>query len=347
MRGVGVLLAASGLGALVTAALAPAVIRLARRLAILDRPGGYKAHGSPTPTLGGMAVAGGGIGAALGVGGTDLAGAPGLWAIGLGFLIMLVAGAFDDLRGLSPPAKLGWQGAAAVLGGLGLVQMSAAASGAPLSVWSPRLVTMLALSALWVVAVTNAVNFLDNTDGLCAGLAVVTTTALAVHLLRSGHPHLALVPAALGGACAGFLPYNWPRARIFLGDTGSLSVGFALGCLSLAGAHLAGAQGEGSILALAAPVAVLAVPVLDLVLVVALRLRAGHRVWIGDRRHLNHRLVRRGLGPAPAVMTLWAVSAACGAAALLLPTAGTPLVIAFLVCALGTLTVAAGARGLP
>jgi UDP-GlcNAc:undecaprenyl-phosphate GlcNAc-1-phosphate transferase len=125
-------------------------------------------------------------------------------------------------------------------------------------------------------------------------------------------------------------------------------IGFLLAALSVLGVYTPGA--EVPVLAVFTPLFALGIPVLDLVLVVALRLHAGHPVWVGDRRHISHRLVQRGMRPAAAVATLWAAGAACGLAALLLPTVGpgqAPLLLALLVCALGALAAAAGTRGLP
>ncbi len=128
----------------------------------------------------------------------------------------------------------------------------------------------------------------------------------------------------------------------------ALLIGFLLAALSVMGVYTRGAHVPA--LAVCTPLLLLAVPVLDCVLVVILRLRDGHPPWVGDRRHISHRLVRRGMRPATAVAALWAAGAACGLAALLLPTVGTaeaPLLLALVACALGALAGAAGTRGLP
>jgi UDP-GlcNAc:undecaprenyl-phosphate GlcNAc-1-phosphate transferase len=312
---------------------------------VLDRPGGYKAHERPVPLLGGLAVLGA---AALAVAprlaGAGGPGRGGLVALGAGTLVVALAGLRDDVAGLSARHKLAWQVAAAGFAGLLL-----AFQGVRLDLFieGPR-VPMAILTALWVVGITNAFNFLDNMDGLCPGLGAVAAASLCVANLRAGDPEVALAAAALAGACLGFLPWNWPRARVFLGDTGSMAIGFALAGLSVMGIYARGSRVPG--LAILVPVLILAVPILDLVLVLALRLRARHPVWRGDRRHMSHRLVRRGLRPPLAVAVLWGVAAACGGAALLLPrldvVAGA-LLLAGLVAGLGLLAAAAGARGLP
>lgn len=324
---------------------APAAAHLARRFGVLDQPGGYKAHGAATPLLGGLAVAAGLVGAALCVlplqGEVALAG---LSAVGVGGLVILIAGLLDDRLGLTPRNKLAWQVAAAGAAGTCLAVL-----GVRLNLFLPwPQAPVIALTVLWVIAITNAVNFLDNMDGLCAGLGAVAAAALAVVNLRSGEFPVAHASAALAGACLGFLPHNWPRARIFLGDGGSMLIGFLLAALSVMGVYTRGA--EVPVLAVFTPLFVLAIPVLDLVLVTVLRLRAGHPPWVGDRRHISHRLVRRGMHPATAVAVLWAAGAACGLGAILLPAVGVreaPLLLALLLCALGALAGVAGTRGLP
>lgn len=332
------------LGCLVSFCLTAAVAWIARRVGILDQPAGYKAHARPTPLLGGLAVAAGTIAGVAwllpAAGRTHVAG---LSALSLGALIILVAGLLDDVRGLFPGHKFAWQLAAAAAAGLCLALL-----GVRLNLflhWPPA--PIILLTVLWIVGITNAVNFLDNMDGLCIGIGFIAAFSLAAVNLRSEEFTVALVAAALAGACLGFLPYNWPNARIFLGDTGSMLIGFLLAALSVMGVYTRGAHVP--ILAVFTPLFVLGMPVLDSVLVVVLRLWTGDKPWVGDRRHISHRLVRRGMHRTTAVATLWAAGGACGLAALLLPTVGAseaPLLLALLLCALGALAAAAGTRGL-
>jgi UDP-GlcNAc:undecaprenyl-phosphate GlcNAc-1-phosphate transferase len=322
----------------------PVARAVALRVGALDRPGGYKAHAAPTPLLGGLAVATGTGAACLwflrdGLP-EDVAGP---MAIGIGTILILVVGLLDDVRGLSPRHKLAWQVTAAAAAGLALALL-----GVRLSLFlewpSPPIIL---LTVFWVVAITNSVNFLDNMNGLCAGIGALAAMALAAVNVRTEAYTAATAAAALAGACLGFLPYNWPRARIFLGDTGSMLIGFWLSALSVLGVYTRGA--EVPVLAVFTPLFVLGIPVLDLLLVTLLRLRVGHPPWVGDRRHISHRLVRRGLHPTTAVVTLWSAGAACGLAALLLPTVGptqAPLLLALLACALAALALAAGSKGL-
>jgi len=266
-----------------------------------------------------------------------------LVAVAAGTTLILLAGLIDDIRGLNPRHKLAWQVAAASCAGLVLALL-----GVRLRLflpWPPMPIVLL--TAVWVVGITNAVNFLDNMNGLCAGIGAIAAFALALINLASGSFTVAAAAAALCGACIGFLPFNWPHARLFLGDTGSMLIGFLLAALSVMGVYTRGS--EIPLLAVFAPVLVLGIPVLDAFLVVLLRLRAGHPPWVGDRRHISHRLVRRGMRPATAVATLWAASAGCGFGGVLLPRVGptqAPLLLALLACLLGLLTAVAGAEGL-
>jgi UDP-GlcNAc:undecaprenyl-phosphate GlcNAc-1-phosphate transferase len=341
----GGLLIAGSIAAVVSLGTTVLAARLAARLRVLDHPTGYKSHGHATPLLGGLGVVAGTLAGVAGFlpreSSSELAG---ILALGIGALVILLAGLLDDVNGLSPQRKFAWQVSAAAAAGLCLALL-----GVRLDLflpWPP--LPILALTVLWVIAITNALNFLDNMDGLCAGLGAIAACSLAVVNLRSGEYAVALAAASLSGACLGFLPHNWPRARVFLGDTGAMFIGFTLAGLSVMGVYTRGARVP--MFAVLTPLFVLAVPVLDAVLVVVLRLRAGHPPWIGDRRHLSHRLVRRGLRPPRAVVALWLAGTASGLAALLLPTVGpaeAPLLLALLCCALGALAVAAGTDGLP
>ncbi len=337
------LVAAGVVAGAVSFAVTPLVARIARRLGVLARPGGYRTHAVPTPQLGGLAIAAGTFGGAvlfLQHGGKT--GLAGFLALGSGMLVIVIAGLLDDIRVLSPARKFLWQVSAAAAAGLCLALL-----GVRLNLFlhwpAPPIIL---LTVLWVVTITNALNLLDNLDGLCTGLGAVAAFSLAITNLRSGELNVALVAVALGGACLGFLPYNWPRARVFLGDTGSMLIGFLLAALSVMGVYTRGAHVP--VISVFTPLFVLAVPLLDLVLVIILRLRAGHRPWVGDRRHISHRLMQRGMHPAAVVVTLWAAGAACGLAALLLPTVGAaeaPLLAGLLACALGALAATAGTKG--
>ncbi|OAB61564.1 hypothetical protein AY599_23885 [Leptolyngbya valderiana BDU 20041] len=229
-------------------------------------------------------------------------------------LVLHVLGLIDDRKPLGPLLKLGL--------------MALPAIAIPLLTDS-RLLTLLdaypggqamsvAITALWLLAMTNALNFLDNMDGLSAGVAAIAGAFLTVAMLLAGQWFVAGLSACVVGACLGFLPHNFPNARIFMGDGGSLVLGFVLGFLSVRGTYISGDahQWWGVLL----PLLVLAVPLYDLTTVVGLRLSQGKSPLVGDLQHVSHRIADRGFGRRGAVLVLWAFGMIAGASGLLLLT---------------------------
>jgi UDP-GlcNAc:undecaprenyl-phosphate GlcNAc-1-phosphate transferase len=281
-----------------TLAVTPVAIAVAVRTDFHDRPVGYKGHGRPTPYLGGAAVLGGFLVAAITLGGEFSRLAPivvcatGLW----------VVGTIDDRVGLPAWPRL------------------VAESAAAIALWSTGLgwevsgndLADLALTIVWVVGLVNAFNLIDNMDGAAASLAAVTAAAVGALALIQEDLALAALALGLAGACAGFLPYNLAApARIFLGDGGSLPIGFAIAAVLMVlpgealGAHAVLAAG---LLA--------GVPVVDTALVMVSRRRAGLSIITAGRDHLTHRL-RSRLGSARTVaLTLGVVQAGLGAVAI-------------------------------
>ena len=227
----------------------------------------------------------------------------------LGAAAAFVLGLLDDLRDLSPRAKL-----------LGQIGISLAAAVAGLRPdWLPAWIGV-PVAVMVLVVVMNAVNLLDNMDGLAAGTAAVAAVGLAaIAVVFAGNsPASQVAAAALAGACVGFLPFNFrPRrpAMLFMGDSGSLFLGFALGGLVL----LASPNGAGGITAgVVAPLIVLSLPLLDTALVILVRRSEGRPVSEGGNDHSSHRLVYRGFGERHAVALLLAFAATCGGIAVAL-----------------------------
>ncbi|MDP9172791.1 MAG: undecaprenyl/decaprenyl-phosphate alpha-N-acetylglucosaminyl 1-phosphate transferase [Planctomycetota bacterium] len=182
-----------------------------------------------------------------------------------------------------------------------------------------RLISIVA-TVLWIGAITNAFNFLDNMDGLSAGVAAVCATAFLVAALSIGQWFVASALALLLGAILGFLWHNFPPARIFMGDSGSLLIGFFLGVLTVLTTYLpAGATWQNDWYAIFAPVVVLALPLYDLVVVSAIRILRGKNPFVGDTNHFSHRLVHRGMSRRTAVLCLYLVAAATSVGAIILP----------------------------
>ncbi len=261
----------------------------------------------PVPRLGGVAVciamsAGVLLVAPLAARGAGPATLPFFGGVLLAGWILFGAGVVDDLRGLRPTEKLLAQCLAALVAwafGFRVEHLSIGAASVELGVFS------LPLTALWVVAVTNAFNLIDGLDGLATGIALValgTTFAVSAML---GNTEVALVCAALAGALLGFLRYNVRPARVFLGDSGSLFVGFMLAVLSVHGST----KSAAAVLAVV-PVLVLALPLLDTTLAILRRWLRGTPISGADERHLHHRLVAIGLTHTRAVVILFIVAAA-------------------------------------
>jgi UDP-GlcNAc:undecaprenyl-phosphate/decaprenyl-phosphate GlcNAc-1-phosphate transferase len=320
------------LGALaLTAALVPLVIRLARRTGFLDVPGPRKIHAQPMPYGGGFAVAAGFF-AALAAGvALDLPhlGAKTLLIFTCGSLVMLAMGAVDDRRRLSPRLKLLVQAIAAT---------GVAAGGERLEIFNAGPWIGGAVTVIWIVAVTNAFNLLDHMDGLSSGVAAIALGAFLVVALQTGQPGMATAVAPLLGACAGFLLWNFPPAKIFLGDAGSLFIGFWLACLTVSFTFY---REKYLLYTYGVPVAVLAVPLFDTASVVLIRLRRRKPIFEGDTNHLAHRLAALGMSRRLAVLTVYALTLAAGTAAALLyhvTTAGAVLVFVLLGLIFGIMT---------
>jgi UDP-GlcNAc:undecaprenyl-phosphate GlcNAc-1-phosphate transferase len=289
---------------LISLLLTAGLIRWAPRLGLVDHPGARKVHTRPVPRGGGLAIY---AALALTVCLLSLAEpAPAsLYRRLLLGSVIVVLGLVDDLRPLPWQLRLGVQAVVAVVAVLVCLPPAGAAGRA--------------LAVVWVVGMTNSFNLLDNMDGLSGGAAWVAAGFFAVALAMWGAAADALPLLMLMGALSGFLWFNAPPARIFMGDAGSTFLGFFLG---LAGAEAALAPG-GPPWAAGVPLCVCAVACYDTASVVFLRLRQGRSPFHGDKQHLSHRLVERGLPPPTAVRLIYLLALASGAAGLLLYAVGT------------------------
>ncbi len=335
-----------------------AMIRLAPKIGFVDKPGGRKIHANPKPLGGGVGIVAGLMLPLVAMGAYFLwIGDPSVYSTfyGTSFdwteqqridyiqeqeltkhlvggvhrrLPMLatflacafalhVMGIIDDRKALGPYSKL-------------IVQLLCAAA---LAIPFPEVRALTALGTvpsivvtiLWIAAITNAFNFLDNMDGLSAGVAAVCTTAFLVTTILIGQWFVAATLACLLGAVLGFLLFNFPPAKIFMGDAGSLVVGFVLGVLTVRTTFLPeGADFGAGWYAVFAPAIVLAVPLYDLIVVSIIRISKGKSPFQGDRNHFSHRLVARGMSRRTAVLTIYLVTAATAIAAIVLPHVNTP-----------------------
>jgi UDP-GlcNAc:undecaprenyl-phosphate GlcNAc-1-phosphate transferase len=311
--------------------LTPPVMRFARWRGLVDHPTGRKQHQRSIPLLGGVAV----IGAmALGVGLTAVwseAVRAGLWGwkslggFGLGMVAIVALGVYDDLRDISAPIKLSGQVLIAV--GTWMLGFRAAAIELPLG-WilidTPLLSFLLTVA--WIVIVTNAFNLIDGVDGLAAGTGIVA--ALTIFVLAADTA--AAVPVvgslALSGALAGFLRFNLPPAKVFLGDAGAMGIGYATAVLSVASF-----QKSPTAVVLIVPLLILGFPLLDTILAVSRRsidhvrehgmrglhpARITRAVMRADRGHIHHLLLRSGWSVRAVLFILYGISAGLGLVAL-------------------------------
>jgi UDP-GlcNAc:undecaprenyl-phosphate GlcNAc-1-phosphate transferase len=332
--------AISWLGTLAMRSLAP-------RIGFVDKPGHRKIHRQPIPLGGGVAIY---VAFALPmlavllacnvvstapqspyyhyVGGVIRHTPMALGLLGA-MLAVHVLGLRDDRRAMGPFVKL-------------FVQL--AITTAFVAIFDVRALTFLdkfglgrlpsiVLTVLWITAITNAFNFLDNMDGLSAGVAAVCTTAFLVTALSIGQWFVAASLAMLLGGLLGFLCFNFAPASIFMGDSGSLVIGLLLGVLTVRTTFLRPGEDFGAgWYAVFAPLIVLAIPLYDLIVVSMIRMARGKSPFVGDTNHFSHRLVARGMSKRTAVLCIYLVTAATAIAAVILPHTRSSFVAVLVFC---------------
>lgn len=289
--------------------LVPLCRVVARRTGMVAHPRNDRWHRQVVPLLGGVAIAMATLIGALVTGVASETVVPLTAAMAI-----FVMGLVDDVLALKPVTKL-----------IGQIAMAAAMVyfGYRLSWLESRLLDSV-LTMVWLIGLTNAFNLLDNMDGLCAGTALVVAVMLIVGLLTGvskdvAGPEIAFL-SILAGAVAGFLVYNFPPASIFMGDSGSLMLGFSLATLTLSHEGVRGSRSD-VVSVIAGPVFVLLIPIFDTTLVTVLRLLAGRSPALGGRDHSSHRLVALGLSERSAVFVLWFLAVIGGVVGLALRSA--------------------------
>lgn len=323
---------------MLTSICVPLVRLLARRVGLVDHPGAgaYKTHTEPTPYGGGVAIWVGVVVPLAAMLCWLAVSRPRIFHDGVEWIspwapyllfplqpwsptvvqvsqvvaavaaasMLLLLGLADDRRALPAGLRFGVQFVLAVL-------LAAAVPGFRLAPFAGPPVVGIVASVVWLVALTNAFNFLDNMNGLSAGLSAVTIGTCGAIALLTQHVPAAVLCLVVLGACAGFLMYNFPGASIFMGDAGGLFLGFLGGALSilLCNRLTTIAMAPEALPYRFLPLAVFAVPLYDLVTVVGLRLRRGLAPWTGDTNHVSHRLAAAGLGRTQAVLVLCALAA--------------------------------------
>jgi UDP-GlcNAc:undecaprenyl-phosphate/decaprenyl-phosphate GlcNAc-1-phosphate transferase len=274
--------------------LTPGVSLAAWRLGAVDEPDEIRrGHARPTPRLGGLAIVAGVVVPALALGHDH-----GYWAIVVGAMAMALVGALDDIVSLGPLAKLCGQIAVAagtVWAGVTIGDITLPLIGAvSLGAWT------YPLTVLWIVALTNIVNFIDGLDGLAAGFCAIAGLSFAVLSASLGRLDAAAISAIVAGASLGFLRYNFAPASVFMGDCGSLALGYLLAAIAVQGVLKTAAA-----VSLLFPLVVLALPILDSSFVVLKRIKHGKPIYQADAWHLHNRFRNIGFSERRTVVYLY------------------------------------------
>jgi len=305
-----VFLAALGLALVGT----PLARRLAWHTGITDVSSPHRVHGRAMPLLGGLAIYGAAMLALLVFGGAGARAQ--LTGILAGASLVALLGVADDRRPLSPSLKLAGQVACALLLVASGVQVQLA--GVLVGGTAERLADAL-LTVAWVVTITNAMNFMDNMDGVLGGVAAAAAGTFMLLAIANGQQLVAPLAAALLGASLGFLVYNFNPATIIMGDAGSLFLGFVLAALGIKLRF----PGQSPHVTWMVPVLVLALPLFDLALVLVSRTRRGVNPFTtGGKDHLSHRFVRRGTTVREAALMIWLLGCAAGGVAMFVSFSG-------------------------
>lgn len=323
------LLIALAIAAATSAYATPLVCRLATHVGMVDDVDERRMHPHPVPRIGGVAVFLGFAFALFSLLGyliakhqlSSLDKIHDIIGLLFGGTLILMVGLWDDIMGLRPRNKLVAQIVVAgisLLYGFRIEYIDNPFHHGDIIYFAPWL--SFAISLVWYVGMMNAINFIDGLDGLLSGLTAISGLSLLVIELGHGRPELALVLAALVGGALGFLPYNFNPAKIFLGDSGALFIGYVFATISIVGASK-----TAFTISLIIPLVVLALPILDTAVTIVRRTRAGKKITEADRGHFHHQLIFRfGLNVRQAVLLIYALCFVLGVAALFL-SGGVPL----------------------
>lgn len=290
--------------ALTIALVATPLMRvLAMKINAVDHPDARKVHSQPIPYLGGLAIYLAFVISALSAYGLFLGiqNHPSLYALLMACLIIVALGLYDDLRGSSARIKFFSQTVAALVvihAGIRIEVINIPLfDHIELGIWA------WPVTCLWLVGLCNAVNLIDGLDGLAAGVCMFAVLSIFASSIRWGGSEVSLLCSALVGSLLGFLRYNFHPARIFMGDTGALLLGFLLGVMSILSASK-----STSGVAILIPITAMGIPILDTIAAISRRLRKHRRIFLADREHLHHRLLHIGLSHRQAVILIYLAS---------------------------------------
>ena len=309
-------------------AATPAVKMLAIRIKAVDVPrDSRRMHKTPIPRLGGLAIFLGFLVSILIFGRTG----PQMAAILVGAILLVALGMVDDVVALKPGIKFLGQIVAALIPTLAGVVITRFTNPFSAGGYFNLGILSIPVTILWIVGITNAVNFIDGLDGLACGVSAIATVTMFVIAVLYSEYQIALMMAALAGACLGFLPYNMNPAKIFMGDTGSMFLGYILAVTSIQGLFKFYA-----VISFAVPFILLGLPIFDTAFAIIRRLAHGQSPLQADRGHVHHRLIDLGFDQKQSVAILYAFSAVLGLTAVLLATTNEAklviLALAVLIC---------------
>ena len=302
--------------ALIAFAATPIVIRFAPKIGAMDIPkDDRRIHKAPMPLIGGVAMY-------LAVMAGMLFFLPktrDFMAIFAGATIILISGLKDDIRGTSPKEKLFYQLLAATIAIRGGIQVNFVTN--PFASGSPILYLSwigIPITVFWIVGITNTLNLIDGLDGLAGGVALISALSFTFVAMKLGMVEIAVLSALVSGACLGFLPFNFNPAKIFMGDTGALFLGFMLAVISIEGVMKSVAT-----IAMLVPVIILGVPIFDTTFAIFRRLLSGQSIMAADKSHLHHRLLALGYSQRKTVLILYLISGVFGLFAVLVSKANS------------------------
>lgn len=297
-------------------ATTPAVKSLAHKVGAMDVPkDDRRMHTKPIPRMGGLAIFLGFLVAVL----AFVEMTQQVRGMLLGAIIIVILGIFDDIYALPALPKFFVQIAAAlvaVLHGNVILVLSNPNIFSDNPYWELG-PWAIPISVIWIVVITNAVNFIDGLDGLAVGVATISALTMLVIAMVVSEGPVAVIMAALAGACMGFMPYNLNPAKIFMGDTGSTFLGFVLATMSIQGLFKI-----YTIISFAVPFLMLGLPIFDTCFAILRRISKGQNPMKADHSHVHHRLIAMGLNQKQAVAVLYVISAALGGVAVMLATSG-------------------------
>lgn len=292
--------------------LTPLVRLFAIKIKAVDQPAERKVHMKPMPLLGGLAIFSA-VTITLRIF-TDLTEGPLLW-IFLGSIVIVLLGIVDDIRPLSVKVKLLFQTIAAVIvvaGGVTIDFINIPLTDSIIEFGNFSYI----ITIIWIVGITNALNLIDGLDGLATGVASISVASIFVMALIMGNTDIMIITLIILAASLGFLIYNFYPAKIFLGDSGSLYLGFILATISILGFK------NIAFVSFIFPIAILAVPIFDTLFAIVRRFRKGKEIFGADRGHLHHCLLTLGFSHRKTVLIIYGVSALFGVVAIMISQVG-------------------------